>query len=149
MPHSRWNDLREADLAGHGYTVLTRSEAAGVDLFTKRYDSLFVFFQGHPEYDVDSIAREYRRDVIRFLRGERADYPVMPQDYFAPETAEAFAAVQARAMADRAKVALRDLPRVVGFRPGLMDEWQASVRPVFRNWLALVADGACARSIAA
>src|SRR5205085_7346014 len=56
MPHSRWNDLREGHLASNGYRVLARS-AAGADLFVKQWRSLFVFFQGHPEYDSDSLLR--------------------------------------------------------------------------------------------
>jgi homoserine O-succinyltransferase len=84
VPHSRLNDLPEARLLENGYRVLTRSAAAGVDAFVKEQDSgsLFVFFQGHPEYDTDSLLREYRRDVGRFLRGEAGTYPEAPQNYF-------------------------------------------------------------------
>ena len=83
VPHSRLNDVPEARLLANGYRVLTRSAAAGVDAFVKEQDggSLFVFFQGHPEYDTDSLLREYRRDVGRFLRGEAGAYPQAPQNY--------------------------------------------------------------------
>ena len=60
VPHSRLNDLPAAGLVENGYRALTRSAAAGVDAFVKEQDggSLFVFFQGHPEYDTDSaVAR--------------------------------------------------------------------------------------------
>ena len=30
-----------------------------------------MFWQGHPEYDRDTLAREFRRDVLRYLSGER------------------------------------------------------------------------------
>lgn len=149
MPHSRWNDLAEDDLVAHGYTVLTRSAEAGVDLFAKPAGSLFVFVQGHPEYDLDSLAREYRRDVARFLKAERADYPTLPHAYFDAATEAAFAAVQRRAQADRSAVGLRDLPRAIGFAPALAAAWQATVVPVFGNWLRLVADGARRHSLAA
>ena len=46
-PHSRWNELRERDLAAKGYSVLTRSDEAGVGLFAKDNNSLFLFVQGH------------------------------------------------------------------------------------------------------
>ncbi len=141
VPHSRWNDLRESELRAHGYKVLTRSREAGVDLFVKRRDSLFVFFQGHPEYDVDSLAREYRRDVARFLRGERADYPIMPHAYFSTATEAAFASIHRQALADRTAVRLGDLPRTVSYRPGLVEAWQASVLPVFTAWLTLAGAG--------
>jgi len=51
-------------------------------MFVKERKSLFLFFQGHPEYDADSLPREYRRDVGRFLRSERESYPGMPKGYF-------------------------------------------------------------------
>src|ERR1700724_2895575 len=44
VPHSRWNELREEDLAARGYAVLTRSAEAGVDTFVRDGRSLFVFF---------------------------------------------------------------------------------------------------------
>src|SRR6516165_5988286 len=81
VPHSRWNDVPADALAGAGYDVLTRSPDAGVDMFAKRDRSLFVFLQGHPEYDPTTLLREYRRDVGRFLRGERDGYPALPRYY--------------------------------------------------------------------
>ncbi len=143
VPHSRWNDLREPELEARGYTVLTRSPEAGVDLFVKEAGpdggSLLVFFQGHPEYEPDSIAREYRRDVARFLRGERDDYPGMPHGYFDPATEATLQELRARALADRRNVALKDLPRHTVLRDGLSETWQESLVPVFANWLAWVA----------
>ncbi len=61
-----------------GYLTLTRAPGAGVDMFVKEWLALQVFLQGHPEYDADTLAREYRRDVGRFLAGERADAPAPP-----------------------------------------------------------------------
>src|SRR2546429_6417390 len=49
------------------YTTLFRS----VDMFVKELNSLFVFFQGHPEYEATTLLLEYRRDIKRFLRRER------------------------------------------------------------------------------
>ena len=141
VSHSRWNDLAETDLAAHGYSVLTRSQDAGVDLFVKPWKSLFVFFQGHPEYDPESIRGEYRRDVARYLRGEREDYPSMPHRYFDPATEAALAAFAEAALRDRASRQLRDLPRELALRPGLAEGWRDATRPVFRNWIDLLATG--------
>ncbi len=83
VPHSRHNDLPERALTGSGYHILTRSAAAGVDMFARaERHSLFVFLQGHPEYDGGSLLREYRRDVGRFLRGEREHYPAFAAGLF-------------------------------------------------------------------
>ena len=70
---------------------------AGVDTFVKQGKSLFVFFQGHPEYDARALLREYRRDVGRFLRGERETYPAMPHGYFDQRTARCSGGLSARA----------------------------------------------------
>ena len=83
FPHSRWNEVRAEELTFCGYSVLTQSLEAGVDLFVKRKKkSLFVHFQGHPEYSERTLLKEYRRDIKRFLAGERETYPSMPAGYF-------------------------------------------------------------------
>ena len=74
-PHSRQNGLVEEDLVEKGYRVLTRSGVAGVDSFVRRGVGLSLFFQGHPEYDADTLMREYIRDVSRFLDGRRPHHP--------------------------------------------------------------------------
>jgi homoserine O-succinyltransferase len=88
MPHSRWNDIPESDLRDCGYTVLTRSRDGGVDAFARQGKSLFVFFQGHPEYEANTLLLEYRRDVRRYLSGERDTYPAMPVGYFDQDTTD-------------------------------------------------------------
>ena len=83
IPHSRWNEVREDALTESGYSILTKSASAGVDCFVKQHKaSLFVCFQGHPEYEARSLLGEYRRDIGRFLRRENEGYPNMPQGYF-------------------------------------------------------------------
>jgi homoserine O-succinyltransferase len=85
FPHSRWNELQENVLTSAGYVVLTKSAEAGVNLFVKKKrQSLFVHFQGHPEYGVQTLLKEYRRDIVRFLRHERETYPSMPRGQHQP-----------------------------------------------------------------
>ena len=72
FPHSRWNEAPADALASCGYTLLTESTDAGVDLFVKKKKrSLFVHFQGHPEYGALTLLKEYRRDIRRFLCKKR------------------------------------------------------------------------------
>ena len=83
MPHSRWNDLPEQrHWSPAAIAILTRLKDGGADAFIKQGKNLFVFFQGHPEYEADSLLLEYRRDIRRFLDRERELYPSMPQGYF-------------------------------------------------------------------
>lgn len=60
-PHSRYTEVWEADILRAGLEVLARSEEAGVFL-AKTEDSRQFFVTGHPEYDPDTLAKEYQRD---------------------------------------------------------------------------------------
>lgn len=138
VPHSRWNDLAEADLTAHGYTVLRRSADIGVDLFVRDVGSLFVFLQGHPEYDADSLAREYRRDVGRFLDGSRETCPPLPENYFTLEAVRRLEAFAAEAAARRAPALFAAFPDLAEAPPH-PPAWQAPAAALFRNWVAHVA----------
>ena len=85
VPHSRYNGLLRSELEQAGYAILTSSPGCGVDSFVKCFGSQFVFLQGHPEYDANSLAREYRRDIDLSLRGESDRIPARPTGYFGPE----------------------------------------------------------------
>jgi homoserine O-succinyltransferase/O-acetyltransferase len=148
VPHSRWNGLRESELALRGYDILTRSARAGVDSFAKEGRSLFVFFQGHPEYDAASLLGEYRRDVGRFLRGERETFPAMPKNYFDAATAGLLAAFRARARLDRREELLADFP-LAAAESGLATIWRPSAARIYRNWLAHLSAQKAARTAAA
>src|ERR1700675_5075044 len=101
IPHSRWNEVRADALTSCGYEVLTQSSDAGVDLFVKKKKgSLFVHFQGHPEYGTRSLLKEYRRDIRRFLRRERETYPTMPHGYFDAAAAKLLSDFQESAVAE-------------------------------------------------
>jgi len=136
VPHSRHNDLPEAALTSCGYGLLSRSVAAGVDAFAKQQSgsSLFVFLQGHPEYDDRSLLREYRRDVARFLRGERAHYPATPQGYFSEQATRLVDAFRARAIDERQANLITDFPMsTIG--AGLANTWSRSAIGLYQNWM--------------
>lgn len=136
ISHSRLNEVREDDLASRGYQVLTRSEAAGVDIFIKQYQSRFVFFQGHPEYDALSLQREYMRDLARFLAGEREDYPAIPANYFDAATEAPLTNFEKRAKALREPTLAAELPGLT-LRGDIAAGVAASV--IFKNWLGFLA----------
>jgi homoserine O-succinyltransferase len=135
MPHSRWNELPEAALTGSGYRILTRSDAAGADAFVKQRNSLFVFFQGHPEYEAQTLMLEYRRDIKRFLLKERETYPGMPRGYFDEATVDALTALRERALVDRREEVLADFPTALAAGT-VINTWRASATCIYRNWLA-------------
>jgi homoserine O-succinyltransferase len=145
-PHSRWNDLNEADLVDRGYHVLARAPECGVDLFVRKARSLLVFLQGHPEYEAGTLAREHRRDLTRFLRGETAAPPPAPAHYYPPTVAAALADFSRRALAAPDAAAAMDFPAAalaIGEAP-----WRDAGVRLVRNWLALTARRKAARSAA-
>ena len=142
-PHSRLNGLAEADLELRGYQVLTRSAAAGVDAFVRREGGVALFLQGHPEYDADTLGREYLRDVGRFLKGHRPQHPRPPTGYFdaASEAAlgELAAAAQSVQSPDRLTLYAAVLQRA---KPP--QTWRDSAVGLYRNWLTEIAERAVA-----
>jgi homoserine O-succinyltransferase len=136
-PHSRRNGLSPAELEAKGYRVLTRSPRAGADIFTRRGQSLFVFLQGHPEYDGDSLLREYCRDVGRYLRGQQADYPQSPYGYFDAETERSFRALAVRARSQREARLLSWCSEIAAAAKPARP-WRAHAVALYRNWLELV-----------
>jgi homoserine O-succinyltransferase len=134
MPHSRSNTLPESALVGAGYQLLSRSPEAGTDMFLKQRRSLFLFVQGHPEYDPGALLREYQRDIGRYLSGERDTYPEVPAGYFEGETAVAVDAFRTRALQQRDRALLGSFPAAVKER--LAHAWSAPAVRIYSNWLS-------------
>jgi homoserine O-succinyltransferase len=138
FPHSRWNEVRADALTSCGYTVLTQSVEAGVDSFVKKKKrSLFVHFQGHPEYGAQTLLKEYRRDIRRFLKRERETYPSMPKGYFDAANAKLLNDFEETALSDPREELLAGLPEaaLVG---SLQNTWHSSATGLYRNWLRYV-----------
>jgi len=136
FPHSRWNEVREEELTSSGYMVVTKSTQAGVDSFVKqRGRSLFVHFQGHPEYGADTLLKEYRRDVRRFLRREREHYPTMPCAYFNTAAAKLLTEFRDKAIRDRREDLLEIFPEAP-VAATLGRTWDVAASGVYRNWLS-------------
>ncbi|HEY0146093.1 MAG TPA: homoserine O-succinyltransferase [Methylovirgula sp.] len=134
IPHSRLNDLDPAALSARDYRVLSASPKVGADIFVKRLGSLFVFLQGHPEYDSESLLREYRRDVTRFLRGERPDFPAFPENYFDASLEGRLSSFAERVADGRSRQPHRELTSLLdGLHPART--WRASATGLYRNWM--------------
>ncbi|MGY3234508.1 MULTISPECIES: homoserine O-succinyltransferase MetA [unclassified Bradyrhizobium] len=139
IPHARWNEVEEGDLANCGYSVLTWSAASGVDCFVKQQKkSLFVHFQGHPEYETQSLLGEYRRDMGRFLRGENDVCPTIPRGYFGREAEEIQTAFRQKALSDRSPELFAGFP-VDPVAKELTNVWHLPAKRIYRNWLLYLA----------
>jgi homoserine O-succinyltransferase len=147
FPHSRWNEVQAEALTACGYQVLSSSPDAGVDCFVKRRGaSWFVHFQGHPEYQELTLFKEYRRDVRRYLRGERETYPNMPAGYFRRWAEQHVFEFREKAMANRIEGLMCDFPEAM-LTHQLENDWQSSSVRLYSNWfdflLARKAESLC------
>ena len=143
MPHSRWNDVPER-ITDCGYSILTRDKDGGVDAFVKQRKSLFVFFQGHPEYESNTLLFEYRRDIGRYLRRERDTYPAMPEGYFDRDTVDVLTMLRRRALSNRNSELLGEFPSAQA-EQRIANTWSQVATRVYANWLAYL----CAHGLAA
>lgn len=140
FPHSRWNEVQADELASCGYKILTHSEEAGVDCFVKKKkQSLFVHFQGHPEYQAHTLFKEYRRDIKRYLRHERETYPTAPLGYFDEQATNRLISFRQKAIANRREEVMAEFPET--FLTGrLQNGWRPSAVSIYRNWLHLISE---------
>jgi homoserine O-succinyltransferase/O-acetyltransferase len=137
-PHSRWNDIPRAAWDEAGLTVLAESDEAGVHLATSADGFRIVYFQGHPEYDRNSLLKEYKREVGRFLAGELTAPPPDPEHYFSHEVDDLAQSYLRDALAARAQGrADPDFPEEA-MDPWLENSWGDTGRALFGNWLGLV-----------
>jgi homoserine O-succinyltransferase/O-acetyltransferase len=135
-PQSRWNEIPEKEIIASGYLSLTRLADGGVDTFVKQQKSMFVFFQGHPEYEPDTLYLEYRRDIGRYLKGETDYYPHMPVGYFDQAMAGALRAFQSRALCDRRRELLAQMPALQLSSITSGNHWRSAAVQIYSNWLA-------------
>lgn len=135
-PHSRWNSVPEEDLIASGYTVLTRTKDAGPDMFLKQHGkSLLIFLQGHPEYEADTLMREYRRDVARYVRGEKDQHIALPRNYFDAKVSAGLSSLRNKALLLRSQDVLAGVAAVAG-KASITNTWQSTSTHIYRNWLA-------------
>ncbi len=138
VPHSRSCDISGDDLAAKGYRVLARLVDQGdgdgqADIFTRELpgSSQFVFLQGHPEYDPTTLGRDYLSDMARFLKGETAQRPQIPEHYFDRATENLLTEIGVKVdFSQYQDVVLSALPRQL---------WRSSAVRLIGNWLQLVA----------
>ena len=138
IPHSRWNEVQAHELTSCRYEILTQSTEAGVDLFVKeKKDSLFVHFQGHPEYGTRTLLKEYRRDIKRFLRKERETYPTMPHRYFGAAATKILSDFKENVISNPHEELMPSFPEAA-VADAMRITWQNSGATVYRNWLQYV-----------
>ena len=138
VPHSRWNAVERDQFDSAGLRVLVESEEVGIHLATSPDGFRFVFFQGHPEYDTISLLKEFKREALRYARGETGDFPPFVANYF--DIRQKALIREYRVRLDEAVAAGRTLPEFP--EPLLMsaldNTWHDTAEAVVGNWMGLV-----------
>ncbi len=137
VPHSRYNQIDREQFEAAGLHVLIEGEQ-GVHMAVSADGFRMVLFQGHPEYDTISLLKEYKREVIRWARGERADYPPFPEHFF-PLQSQAILNEYRQRLADALEAGREPPPfpeRLIA--PRLDNTWHDSAEGIINNWIGQV-----------
>ncbi len=138
VPHSRYNDVSRAQLEAAGCTILAEGNESGVHMAVSPDQFRIVYLQGHPEYDRNSLLKEYKREVVRFVDRERSDYPPHLENYFPTEAA---------AIVDEyehiVRYCMRQGTSIPPFperqiEPYLDSTWLDTGKSIVNNWLGIV-----------
>lgn len=138
VPHSRFNEIFPEQFTAAGLKILVESEAHEVHLAVSEDGFRLVFFQGHPEYDLISLMKEYKREIKRYVDGETAVYPPFPDNYFSLKCQAMLEEYQ-----DKLEQTLQDGKPAIVFdeewiMPYLDNTWHDTAEAVINNWIGKV-----------
>ena len=135
VPHSRFNQIDREQFIQAGLHVLVESPEANVHMAVS--DDLFrlVFFQGHPEYDVISLLKEYKREVNRYANGELDQYPRFPDNYFGSRSQSILN--EFRLSLQCGDKSIKDFPESILLNK-LDNTWHDSAEAIINNWIGKV-----------
>ncbi len=148
IPHSRWNEVKEHQFARHNMPVLVASQDAGVHMATSPDGLRAVLWQGHPEYNTNTLMGEFQRDlgICAAQRATARPEPItpVPHNYLhgtALDLVEKF----------RQKVEIGEFhdPKNKGNLPpeiykdvidNTQNRWSSAKRALLSNWVAAILD---------
>lgn len=138
VPHSRYNQITRSQFESAGLHILAESKEADVHLAVSEDQFRLVFFQGHPEYDIISLLKEYKREIKRFFSRECDDYPPFPENYFSLQSQASLDEYQTQVR--KAKETNKDFPE---FPENLITEkldntWHDTAEAILNNWIGSV-----------
>lgn len=138
VPHSRFNEIFPEQFKAADLKILVESEDNDVHLAVSEDGFRLVFFQGHPEYDLISLMKEYKREVRRYINGETEHYPPFPENYFSLKCQAILEEYQ-----DNLNHALQQGKEPPAFDekliiPYLDNTWHDTAEAVINNWIGKV-----------
>ena len=138
VPHSRFNEVGRDQFEQAGLHVLVESKEAGIHLAVSEDLFRIVYFQGHPEYDLVSLLKEYKREVMRFASGSRSDYPPYPEHYFGKKVSAVLDEYRVQLLqALDQKIELPEFPEVL-IAGWLQNTWHDTAEAIINNWIGKV-----------
>ena len=138
VPHSRFNQITREQVEAAGLHVLVESEQAGLHLSVSNDGFRTVYFQGHPEFDVISLMKEYKREVGRYMNRELEVYPPFPVNYFSPVARAVLEEFSERLVQAMEKgIAMPEFPEseIVEL---IHNTWHDTGEAIVGNWIGLV-----------
>ncbi len=138
VPHSRYNQVNHSQFEDSGLHILAGSKEADVHLAVSEDQFRLVFFQGHPEYDIISLLKEYKREVKHFINNERDDYPPFPENYFSLQAQAVLNEYKTEVIeAKQNKSELPEFPEEL-ISSKLDNTWHDTAEAILNNWIGKV-----------
>ncbi|KOR32546.1 homoserine O-succinyltransferase [Achromatium sp. WMS3] len=138
VPHSRWNDISQAQFEAAGAKVLACSDEVGVHLAVSPDGFRIVFFQGHPEYDTISLLKEYKRELRHFIQDQIKQHPPFPNHYLLKRDQAILDEYRGYLLAAKeAKLPLPKFPEAL-IVPRLQNTWHDTAEAIVGNWMGLI-----------
>jgi len=135
VPHSRYNQIDRQQFTDAGLHVLVESDQSGVHLAVSEDQFRLVMFQGHPEYDIISLMKEFKREVNRFIVNDRSDYPPFPVNYFNRQAQSILNEYRDRLLAQKTDIG--EFPESL-LLDQLDNTWHDTAEAIINNWIGKV-----------
>ncbi len=126
--NSRYDNISKQDYINAGMSPLIEGQDIGVDFVISSDGLRNICIQGHPEYDLVSLLKEYRRDVI--LAKEKGDsVPSVPTGYLSTEAENL---VRQYVSGDLPTFPEQEIGKLID------NTWTDSARSFMSNWIGYI-----------
>ena len=137
-PHSHLYGVTRRQLEDAGLCVLAEGVEAGVYVAVSRTPVEFLFLQGHPEYDANSLLKEFKREVRRFNDGLIPEFPRVPAHCFGADALETVAALRVASVDAKTNGGSVPCFPEAQLEGGVRNVWRTSGGQLFDNLLRLI-----------
>ncbi|NYT52661.1 MAG: homoserine O-succinyltransferase [Candidatus Vesicomyosocius endoextente] len=134
VPHSRFNEISKKQFNAAGVKILVESKI-GVHLGVSEDLLRMVFFQGHPEYDTISLLKEYKRDIIAYLKKTRNNYPPFPEHYLTEQSKAILNEYKTKLLSSEFNIS--NFPEQL-IKKTLDNTWGNATNVIINNWIGCV-----------